>query len=112
MTAIIAFAVLNSLFRLAVTVILMFKLVCFRDTFNHLERAGMSIAAGTSCLTIPVIFDIKNTGTPLDGWAATAFTFGVLIYFFGRLVRLRAHAAANREMNHDARKHLSERSKL
>lgn len=112
MTMLILFAALNSAFRLAVTAILVFKLFCFRDTFNQLERAGMSIAAGTSFLTIPVIFDLNKTGTPMDGWAGTAFTFGVLIYFIGRMTRLRAHAAANDEMNRQAREHLTERGKL
>lgn len=111
MTAVILFAMLNSAFRLAVTGILIYKLFHFRETFNQWERAGMSIAAGTSFLTIPVIFDINKTGTPMDGWAATAFTFGVMVYFIGRLLRLRAHATNNEAMNARAREHLRDRDR-
>ena len=109
MTVAIIFAALNSLFRLAVTGILIYKLFNYRDTFNQWERAGMSIAAGTSFLTIPVISDVNKTGTPMDGWAATMFTFGVMIYFIGRMIRLKAHAVANDRMNRQAREHLREK---
>ena len=55
MTMLIIFAALNSAFRLIVAAILAYKLRCFRETFNQLERAGLSIGAGTSVLTIFVI---------------------------------------------------------
>jgi hypothetical protein len=105
----ILFAVLNSVFRLAVTAILIYKLFNYRESFNEWEKAGMSIAAGTCFLTIPVIFDIDKTGTPMDGWAGTAFTFGIMIYFIGRMKRLHAHAVNNEAMNRQAREHLDRR---
>lgn len=112
MSIIILFAILNSVFRLAVAVILIYKLLFFRDNFNHLERAGLSFGAGTALLTIPVIFDINKIGTPMDGWAGALFTFAMFLYFLGRLRRLIRHAAANEEMNQMAREHLRERGKL
>jgi uncharacterized membrane protein (DUF441 family) len=112
MTALVLFAVLNSTFRLAVAAILVYKLLFYRDTFNHLERAGLAFGSGTALLTIPVIFDINKVGTPMDGWAGTAFTFAMLLYFLGRLSRIRAHAQRNEEMNERAREHLKERGKL
>lgn len=111
MTALILFAVMNSGFRLIVSGILIYKLFHFRDTFNQLERAGLSIGAGTSLLTIPVIFDVNKIGTPMDGWAGTAFTFAMMLYFLGRAQRMRAHAAANEEMNRQARRHLSRKGR-
>jgi hypothetical protein len=112
MTSLIFFAVLNSICRLGVAFIMIYKLLAFRDQFNQLERAGLSLGSGTALLTIPVIFDVNKIGTPMDGWAGTAFTFSVFLFFLGRFRRMMAHAARNEEMNERARQHLIERERL
>jgi len=112
MSDLILFAILNSFFRMGVAGIVIYKLLMFRDSFNQLERAGLSLGGGTALLTIPVIFDVHKIGTPMDGWAGTMFTFAMFLYFLGRLRRMLNHAARNEEMNQRAREHLRDRGKL
>lgn len=81
----IAWDILNSLARLAITVILVWKLVRFPQLFNSWERYGMSIAAGCSVLTITVIWEAQRS--PFDGWATTLFSLGIFLYFIGRMTR-------------------------
>ncbi len=109
MSSLIVFAALNAAFRMAVAGILIYKLTFYRDTFNQWERAGLSVGAGTSLLTIPVIFDIQKIGTPMDGWAGALFTFAMLLYFIGRVKRLHAHEARNDEMRAQARRHFDDK---
>lgn len=90
----IAWDVLNSLARLAITGILVWKLYRFPALFNNWERYGMAIAAGTSVLTITVIWDAQRS--PFDGWATSLFSIGVLLYFIGRTTRHWRHEANNR----------------
>ena len=84
----------NSLARLALAAILVWKLVRFPGLFNALERHGQGLMAGTSILTITVIWD--GTRSPFDGWANALFSIGALIYFSGRATRHWRHEAANR----------------
>lgn len=91
----IAWDILNSLARLAITVILIWKLVRFPTLFNTLERYGMAVAAGCSVLTITVIWEGERS--PFDGWATTLFSGGVLLYFIGRTSRHWRHEANNRK---------------
>ena len=86
--------ILNSLARLAIAAILIWKLVRFSTLFNAWERYGMAVAAGTSVLTITVIWDGQRS--PADGWATSLFSLGVLLYFIGRTKRHWRHEAANR----------------
>jgi hypothetical protein len=91
----IAWDILNSLARLAITIILVWKLVRFPGLFNAWERNGMAIAAGCSLMTVTVIWDGQRS--PFDGWATTLFSIGVLIYFTGRMMRHWRHERANIE---------------
>lgn len=90
----IVWDILNSLFRLAIAAILIWKLVRFPGLFNPLERYGMSLAAGSSLLTITVIWDMQRS--PFDGWATALFSLAVLVYFVGRMTRHWRHEANNR----------------
>ena len=85
---------LNSLARLAIAAILIWKLVRFPTLFTAWERYGMAVAAGTSVLTITVIWDGQRS--PADGWATSRFSLGVLLYFIGRTTRHWRHEANNR----------------
>jgi hypothetical protein len=89
----IVWDILNSLARLAITAILIWKLVRFPGLFNAWERYGMSIAAGCSVLTVTVIWEAQRS--PFDGWATTLFSLGVLLYFIGRTTRHWRHERAN-----------------
>lgn len=90
----IVWDILNSLARVAIAAILLWKLIRFPGLFNPLERYGMSIAAGTSLLTITVIWKLERS--PFDGWANTVFSFAILLYFTGRMSRHWRHEANNR----------------
>ena len=90
----IAWDILNSLARIALAAILVWKLVRFPHLFNAWERYGMSIAAGTSALTVTVLWD--GVRSPFDGWASSVFTFAMLLYFIGRMTRHWRHEANNR----------------
>lgn len=89
----IAWDILNSLARLAIAAILVWKLVRFPGLFNAWERHGMAVAAGTSVLTITVIWEGQRS--PADGWATSLFSLGVLLYFIGRGMRHWRHERAN-----------------
>lgn len=90
----IAWDILNSLGRLLLAAILLWKLCRFPSLFNALESWGMAIAAGSSLLTITVIWD--GPRSPYDGWASTVFSYAILLYFTGRMTRHWRHEAANR----------------
>jgi len=90
----IVWDILNSLARLAIAVILVWKLVRFWDLFNAWERHGMAVAAGTAVMTITVIWEGQRS--PADGWATTLFSFGVLLYFIGRGSRHWRHERNNK----------------
>lgn len=89
----IAWDILNSLARVGIAIILIWKLVRFPLLFNSWERYGMAIAAGTSVLTVTVIWEAQRS--PFDGWATTVFSFGILLYFIGRGMRHWRHERAN-----------------
>lgn len=89
----IAWDILNSLARLAITVILVWKLIRYPLLFNAWERYGMAIAAGCSVMTVTVIWE--GVRSPFDGWATTLFTAGMLLYFIGRMTRHPRHQHNN-----------------
>lgn len=90
----IVWDILNSLFRLGIAAICIWKLWRFYDLFNPMERYGMSLAAGTSLLTITVIWE--GARSPYDGWANSLFSLAILVYFVGRMSRHWRHEANNR----------------
>lgn len=104
------FAILMSLGRLLLTIVVVVKVTRFRETMNGLERTGLGFVGGTSFLTIPVIW--QREGSPFDLWAATILTFGVLMFLIGRTIRDRKHDNANRAAANQARVYLESRGKL
>lgn len=99
----IAWDVLNSLARLALAAILIWKLIRFPQLFNPLERYGQAIGAGSSVLTVTVIWEGQRS--PFDGWATTLFTIAMLLYFMGRATRHWRHEQNNRlQLQQDMRR--------
>lgn len=92
-----AWDIVNSAARIAIAAILIWKLLRFGALFNAWERYGMGIAGGCSLLTITVIWDGERS--PYDGWATSAFSIGVLLYFVGRASRHWRHERNNRMMH-------------
>lgn len=99
--------VLNSLVRMAIALIVVYKLVAYGENLNRWERGGLCLAGACGLLTIPSIW--KVSASPFEGWGATLFAIGILIYFIGRLIRLHRHDMANREMVRRAQEHLEAR---
>lgn len=95
--------VLTSLFRVILMMILAYKLVAFRDQLKPVERLGMGLTAGSAFLTIPAVWDLP--GNPFDKWATALFSFGVMLYFIGRMSRHRRHARNNALANEAAARH-------
>lgn len=103
-------AMLMTLGRVALTIIVVIKVTRFRETMNVMERTGLGFVGGTSFLTIPVIWE--REGNPFELWAATILTFGVLMFIVGRTIRDRRHARANAAANAQAAAYLHGRGKL
>lgn len=91
----IAFDILNSLARVIIALIVVYKLVRFPHMFNTIERYGMGLAAGCSLMTISVIWEYKSS--PFEPWAALFFSVGICVYFIGRVSRLWRHEEAQRQ---------------
>ncbi|BBD98055.1 hypothetical protein SAMIE_1015560 [Sphingobium amiense] len=91
----IAWDILNSLARLMIAAILIWKLIRFPALFNAWERYGMSVAAGCSILTVTVIWEAQRS--PFDGWATSLFSLGILLYFIGRATRHFRHQQRNEQ---------------
>lgn len=83
----VALSFINATLRIALAILLSFKLYHYYDRFNLAERVGMGIMGGTTFLTIAPVLDTGHAGTPFDGWAGTLFTAGALCYFMGRMSR-------------------------
>lgn len=84
----IVWDILTSIGRAVIGVFVLWKLLRFHAMFNGPERWGMSFAAGAAGLTIPVIWAYPNQ-SPFSGWAGTIFTWALVLYFYGRVSRLR-----------------------
>lgn len=88
--------ILNTLFRLSLSVLLLWGVLRHPRDFNSFERHGQALMAATVLLTITVLWDRQHS--PFDGWATAIFSFGALMYFGGRAYRIRDHARRNRAM--------------
>lgn len=88
--------ILNTLGRLALTVIVIYKLTQFRSMMIMLERVGLGIMGAGSFLTVAVIWEREQS--PFDGWAVTVLTFGAVLFLGGRTWRDRRHQRANDAM--------------
>lgn len=95
---------LNTLFRLGITGIVVWKLTAHRDNFKPAERIGMGLAGGAVLLTLPQIW--ADSTTPFELWASTIFSMGIFVYFCGRLHRHLKHSKNNRDAKTAARKHM------
>ena len=89
------FDILNTFLRLAVTAILVVKLTKFYANFKQIERIGMGLIASGSFLTIPPIWMVRPNAPVFDGWSTSVMTFGLCLYFTGRMMRHVRHNRAN-----------------
>ncbi len=101
------FDILNSIGRLVLTAIVIYKLGQFRDMANMAERIGLGFMGGGSFLTIPNIWEAEQS--PFDGWAATLLTWGAVLFVVGRTYRDRRHFKRNEEAKQQAREYLATR---
>lgn len=92
----IVWDILNSLARVVLAVLLVWHLWRYDKLLSALERTGLSMSAGTSLLTVTVIF--AGERSPFDGWATTLFSLGFLLYAAGRHIRVRDDHTRNNEL--------------
>jgi hypothetical protein len=83
---------INSLGRLLLTAIVIYKVTQFRDTMNNVERAGLCLMASGSFLTSALIWEPDG---PFHGWSVSLLTYGAIIFLAGRTWRDRRHQRAN-----------------
>ena len=100
-----AWMLMNSLARLGIMLIVVYKLTRYRHRFICPERVGLSLAGGAGFLTIPVIWTAAET--PFEGWASAIFALGVFIYLCGRMSRTLKHERANKQAVEQARAHFA-----
>jgi hypothetical protein len=86
--------IVNALGRFVIVTMVIWELVKFPHMLTSTERAGMSLMGGAALMTIPVIFALPAR-SPFSDWASTVMTYGIVIYLFGRMTRLRRHDRAN-----------------
>ncbi|WIW88946.1 hypothetical protein K3M67_02910 [Sphingobium sp. V4] len=89
------FDLLNTCLRVAVTLIVAFKLVEFYDDYKPTERAGLGMMGSGSFLTVPPIWAYQPGQGVFDGWAVTIMTIGIILLLFGRMSRHIRHRANN-----------------
>ena len=88
--------ILNSLWRIMVTMIAVYKLTQFAGQMINMERIGLGMMASGSIMTIPIIWEGQRS--PFDGWAVSVMTVGMIVFLAGRTWRDRRHQRANDEM--------------
>ena len=104
------FDVINSLGRIMLTFLVIYKTTQYRDQMIPAERLGLGMMGGASFLTVSVIW--QGARSPFDGWAVSILTFGTIIFLSGRLIRNRRHWRRNEDTKEQARGHLAARGKL
>lgn len=90
------FDAINTVGRLILTVIVVYKVTQFREMANAIERYGLGLMGAGSFLTVPVIL-FKNQN-PFEGWAVSLLTLGAIMFLAGRTWRDMKHQTANKEM--------------
>ena len=90
-----AFDLLNPCLRVAVTLIVAYKLVEFYDDYKPAERVGLAMMGSGSFLTVPPIWAYQVGQGVFDGWAVTVMTLGIILMLFGRMSRHIRHRANN-----------------
>lgn len=101
------FDIINSIGRLLLTVIVVYKVTQFREMANPLERLGLGMMGGGSFLTIAVIWDAEG---PFSGWAVSILTYGAVLFLVGRTYRDTRHQRQNEKQLRIAREHFAARS--
>lgn len=96
--------------RLLLTVVLTRMLMRLGHILNWRERFGAGVMGGTGFLTVPVILDLHNHGTPFDTWAGFAFSLGAVIFFWGFIDRKLGHERRNEEAVKQARQHMGRKT--
>jgi hypothetical protein len=95
---------LNTLARAGVVAILIYKMIWLSPKFTPIEMAGMGTTASGCFMTMAVIWAPES---PFRDWASTLFSWGVLLYFVGRMTR---HRWNNREQRKIARRHFARKA--
>lgn len=103
------FEMINSVGRVLLTIIVVYKLSQFRDMANLCERTGLGLIGGGSFLTVSVIWEPHG---PFEGWATAVMTLGVILLLVGRTWRDKQHSVRNLRAVKLAREHLQSRGKL
>lgn len=85
--------ILNSLLRVTVTLIVVYKLTQFTGQMIKAERIGLGFMASGSLMTVPIIW--YGQRAPFDGWAVTVMTGGAVLFLIGRTWRDYRHQRAN-----------------
>jgi len=88
------FDIVNTVGRVILTVVVIYKLAQFREMANVTERYGLGMMGTGSFLTVPVILYKNNN--PFEGWAVTLLTVGAIMFLVGRTWRDRKHARNNK----------------
>lgn len=95
MTEIFLFDLLNTCLRVAVTIIVAYKLIEFYEEYKGAERLGLGMLGSGSFLTVPPIWAYRLDERVFDGWSVSVMTAGILLMLFGRMNRHIRHRAAN-----------------
>lgn len=85
--------IINTIGRLLLTFIVVYKLTQFRELMISMERLGLGMMGGGSFLTVAVIWERERS--PFDGWAVSILTIGAVVFLAGRTWRDRRHQRAN-----------------
>lgn len=97
----------NIVFRACIVLVVVVKLAGFWNTYRLGQRIGLGLIGGCALMTIPVILD--GPASPFAEWAGAVFSFGVLAYAGGGLLRNLKHSRANQQQIAHAKAHLGGR---
>lgn len=87
------FDAINAVFRVILTILVIYKVTQFRDQANSVERMGLGLMGAGSFLTVPVL--LYRNQNPFEGWAVTLLTIGAILLLSGRTWRDYKHKRAN-----------------
>lgn len=100
---------LNSGFRVIVMALSIFGTLHFRHLFIKVERIGLSVVGSCGLLSVDVIWAKQQS--PFY-WSTSFYTFGMILFLTGLMVRKYRHDRANKQAAHQAREYLRSRRKL
>jgi hypothetical protein len=112
MSALLIFAIGNTIARLALTLFIAVAIDIYADDLNKTERVGLGLLGGSSFMTIgPIWGSYQRVQTPYDQWSGFLMTMGCLIFAGGRMWRLHRHRLRNRRARDEARQYLAGRGR-